>query len=388
MSHRQDILLVGAGIAGCAAAIALAERGHHVRLIERESVWAFASSGIFLYSNALQSLEHLGVLPAVLSAGFVIPQGRNVYLDHTGRELAVTHYPTARDGAIPAIAGIKRAELHRVLADRLGDLGVVTQLGTTISTLNEVGEKVRVTLSDGTMNEFDLVVGCEGVRSPLRQRVAPGNQPRYSGFGIWRSVHRRPPDLVDKIMMMGVGTRLGIMPISDDRLYLFGTVHDPAKRRHEPATWPERMAAAFAEYADPARQFLDELGPESEVLYTAVEEVDLPPPWHRGRVLVIGDAAHASTPFMGQGGAMALEDAVVLARLLDQSDEVDAVCQAFTALRHPVCTFARDESRKVGEAGAEEDAETCRIRNERFGQTAQASVDRFYAELHRLGGAR
>ncbi|WP_435201871.1 FAD-dependent monooxygenase [Janibacter sp. GS2] len=380
----RSILVSGAGIGGCAAAIALAERGHELRLIEKQDEWAFASSGIFLYSNALVSLEALGVLDEILAAGFVIPQGRNRYLDHRGDPIVTTYYPTAAGGRIPAIVGIKRAELHRVLAARLRAVGVSVELGTTVTELDDGADGVRVGTSDGGSATHDLVVSGEGLRSPLRQHVAPEVEVRYSGFGIWRSIHERPRGLTDKIMQMGTGTRLGIMPISDDRLYTFGTVSDPGKTRHAPDEWPWLMREALAEHHGPARSLLDEIGPGSDVLYTAVEEVVLPLPWHRGHVLLIGDAAHAGTPFMGQGGAMALEDALVLAETLDHVEDLEAALTLFGHRRQPVCRFAQDVSRAVGESGAMAGDESAR--REEMRTTAQEAVDSFYAELDRLRG--
>src|SRR5580693_387676 len=116
MRKVDKILVVGAGIAGCCAAIALAARGFRVRLIEKQDEWRFQSSGIFVYSNGLSSLHDIGVLDHVLAAGFVIEDGRNVYFDHLGNHLTDVFYPTADNGRVPAILGIKRAELHRVLA--------------------------------------------------------------------------------------------------------------------------------------------------------------------------------------------------------------------------------------------------------------------------------
>lgn len=382
MTDRRRVLISGAGIAGCAAAIALAQRGHEVRLIEKQEEWAFASSGIFLYSNALVSLEELGVLQEILAAGYAIPQGRNVYLDHRGQPIVTTYYPSVDDGRIPAIVGIKRSELHRVLAERMASMQVSVELGRTITSLDDREDEVRVTTSEGLEAGYDLVVSCEGLRSSLREHVAPGSQVRYSGFGIWRSVHERPANLRDKIMQMGRGTRFGIMPISEDLLYTFGTVADPDKTWHERSKWPQLMRTALAEHAGPAGALLAEVDETTDVLYTAVEEVILPLPWHRGRVLLIGDAAHAGTPFMGQGGAMALDDALVLARCLDEG-ELEESLTRFEEERYPVCTFAQDVSREVGEAGA-----VVRDDFSQFAASAQDAVDSFYAELARLRGAR
>jgi 2-polyprenyl-6-methoxyphenol hydroxylase-like FAD-dependent oxidoreductase len=376
------VLIIGGGIAGCSAAIALAEAGCAVEVIERESEWRFQSSGIFVYCNGLVSLQNLGVLPDILHAGFTIPGGRNPYFEANGTPIVTTVYPEGAAG-VPAILGIKRAELHRVLAARMAALGVPVRLGTTATALDPDG---RAVLSDGTSGRFDLVIGADGLRSQVRRMIGIDVAPRYTGFGVWRAVHDRPAEITEKIMMMGRGKRFGIMPISADKLYTFGTVAEPKEAFYPPADWPRLMRERFAEFGGPAAPLIAELGPESEVLYTAVEEVALPLPWHRGRVLLIGDAAHASTPFMGQGGAMAMADAVVLGRLVAEHG-IDGALAAFGPLRAPACRFVQDASRRVGEAGAAEDATVLATRTETMRANAQKAVDDFYTTLARLSAA-
>src|SRR5580698_4716357 len=383
MRKVEKVLVVGAGIAGCCAAIALAARGFRVRLIEKQDEWRFQSSGIFVYSNGLAHLRDIGVLDDVLSAGYVIENGRNIYFDHRGEHLVDTFYPTADDGRVPAILGIKRAELHRVLANRLQHFGLSAELGTTVGSLDQIGDSVAIVLSNGAVENFDLVLGTDGLRSQIRKLAGFDIKPRYSGFGVWRSVHDRPAELRDKIMMMGPGKRFGIMPISADKLYTFGTIVEPEGKWYDPQAWPETMATKFREFEGPAQRFLEELGPKSEVLYTAVEEIVMPLPWHAGRVVLIGDAANASTPFMGQGGAMGVQDAVILARLLDSDNGVETILQAYGEARQPVCRFAQDVSRQVGENGAAS-ANQSAADNDRFRKTAQQSVDIFYNRLSEL----
>ncbi|MFM0739168.1 FAD-dependent monooxygenase, partial [Paraburkholderia xenovorans] len=305
---------MGAGIAGCSVAIALKDKGIDVTLVEKQDQWRFQSSGIFVYGNGLGALGAVGVLPEIIGAGFAIEGGNNLYFDHEGSLITETRYPSPRDG-VPAILGIKRAEMHRVLANRLRGLDVEIRLSTTLQIVDEDAKAgvVHVVFADGTADTFDLVIGADGIRSQVRTLLFGEIEPQYSGFGVWRSVHERPRELTKKIMQMGIGKRLGILPISDDRLYMFGTVREPGKPWYEKESWASVMRSKFAEFSGPARRFLDELCEKTEMLYTAVEEVALPQPWHRGRTVLIGDAAHASTPFMGQGGAMAVMDAVLLA---------------------------------------------------------------------------
>jgi len=386
MPQIKNALIIGAGIAGCSAAITLASRGVAVTLVDKQDEWRFQSSGIFVYSNGLAALREVGVLDKILASGFGIGDGKNIYLDHLGEPIVDVFYPSI-GGNVPPILGIKRAEIHRILAARLEALGVGIKLGTTLAELHTGSEEqaARATLSDGSSGEYDLVIGADGIRSQLRGLLYPAVQPRNTGFGVWRSVHQRPADMDAKVMMMGVGKRLGIMPISDDKLYIFGTVPEPQEHWYAREEWPATMREKFAEFGGPVRRFLDEVSPETEVLYTVVEEVAAPLPWNQGRALLIGDAAHASTPFMGQGGAMAIEDAVVLGRMLDETaSSVPELLRRFGERRHPMCKFVQDASRQVGEAGAVEDPESCKARNAAMRDTAQTHVDNFYARLQAL----
>ena len=142
MRRPERILVVGAGIAGCSAAIALASRGFGVTLVEKQAEWRFQSSGIFIYGNGLEALRAVGVLPRILEAGFAIEDGRNVYLDHLGAPIVDVFYPRSQGGAAP-IVGIKRSEMHRVLADQLAALGVEIRLATTVERIAAEGERAR-----------------------------------------------------------------------------------------------------------------------------------------------------------------------------------------------------------------------------------------------------
>lgn len=380
----RKVLIVGAGIAGCSAALALARDGWQVTVIEKRSEWRFQSSGIFVYSNGLAHFREIGAMEGLVRAGFPIKDGRNVYLDQDGRQIVDVVYPAVGLPPAPPILGIKRAEMHRVLSGLLSELGIPVRLGTTLEAVKQDDERAHARLSDGTDASFDLIIGADGIRSGVRTLLWPDVQPTYSGFGVWRSVHPRPPELVDKIMMMGVGKRLGIMPISPERLYIFGTVPEPAGSWFDKADWPALMRERFAEFGAPARRFLDEVSSDTEVLYTAVEEVVMPLPWHQGRIVLIGDAAHASTPFMGQGGALAVQDAVVLARLLSHAAPVTEALAAFGARRAPVCRFVQEASHRVGRAGAQSDPVRHAQAMQAFPASAQAHVDDFYRQIERL----
>jgi 2-polyprenyl-6-methoxyphenol hydroxylase-like FAD-dependent oxidoreductase len=388
MEKIGHALIIGAGIAGCSAAITLAKQGTKVTLIEKQAVWRFPNSGIFIYSNGLAAFHKLGVLQEILKAGFAIDDGKSTYLDPQGVPIVDVFYPSVGEN-MPPILGIKRTEIHRVLAEKIHSLGVDVRLATTTVNIDtECGaHNVEVTFSDGVIGRFDLVIGADGIRSHTRQLIFGSVKPSYTGFGIWRSVHERPLSLSKKIMMMGVGKRLGIVPISKDKVYLFGVIAEPLGRRHTQEKLPSQMRGRFSEFGGLAMQFLQQLSIGSEVIYTAVEEISVSLPWHKGRVILIGDAAHACAPFMGQGGTMAIEDAVILAEMLSEKDGVEDILHAFEERRFPICKFVQDISRKVGEAGALEDHDTCASRNFALQRLAQQHINNFYRELQALSSA-
>lgn len=378
----RSVAIIGGGIAGTALAIALARRGVRVCLIEREPQWVPVSSGIFIYTNGLHALHRLGVLPAICEAGWVSPDGGNLYLSADAREIVRTTYPQA-NGSIPAIVGMRRLALHQVLSQAIARLDVDVRLGVTVAAIDDTdaARPVTLALSDGKSVTCDVLVGADGIRSQIRRHLFEEIEPTYTGFGVWRSVHAKPLEIDTKIMMMGLGTRLGIMPISRDQLYIFGTTREPGKPYYAQETWRDLMRAKFAEFKGPGARFLDEVAGGAEVFYTAIEEIQLPLPWSRGRTIVIGDAAHSSAPFMGQGGAMALEDAVVLADMLVETTDIAGTLEQFGRRRFERCKFVQDVSRRVGEAGATEDAETLKTRDQRMRSTAQQDVDGFYARM-------
>jgi 2-polyprenyl-6-methoxyphenol hydroxylase-like FAD-dependent oxidoreductase len=379
---KNGVVIVGGGIAGSALAIALAGRGIKATLVEREAHWAPASSGIFIYSNGLQALDRLGVLDDICESGWVSPDGGNLYLTADGETITRTVYPKFGD-RIPAIVGIRRLELHRVLAAGLERLGVTIRLGVTVASIGDEdpAKPVTLTLSDGSALICDLLVGADGIRSQVRTHLFGPIEPFYTGLGVWRSTHAKPAAIDTKIMMMGVGTRLGIMPISRDELYMFGTTSEPDKPFYPRETWPQQMRHKFNAFKGPAEPLLDEIAHADQVFYTAIEEMHLPLPWSKGRVVLVGDAAHSSSPFMGQGGAMALEDGLVLAEMLAGADDVPCACAAFSERRFERCKFVQEESRRVGQAGAVENLEATTIRNERMRAGAQRDVDAFYARI-------
>ena len=354
---------------------------HQDELIEREARWTPLSSGLFIYSNGLAALDRLGVLDDICASGWVSPDGGNLYLTADGSEITRTVYP--RIGArIPAIVGMRRVELHRALASTLERLGVDVRLGVTATAIDDAdtARPVTITLSDGSSLACDVLVGADGIRSQVRTHLFGALEPTYTGFGVWRSTHKKP-DAIDTKIMTRASAR-GRHHADQPRRTLYVRHHPRARQavlsaRHVGC----RDARQVRHPPRPGRAAARRDHPREQVFYTSVEEVHLPLPWSRGRVVLVGDAAHSSSPFMGQGGAMALEDAVLLAEMLAGASDMPATLTAFSARRFDRCKFVQDASRRVGEAGAIEDTDATIRRNERMRSSAQADVDTLYARI-------
>lgn len=322
MRTMDTVLVVGGGAAGCAAAILLAERGVAVELVEIKPVATALGSGITLQGNALRVLAQLGVWDEVEAAGY----GYNELGLRTPDGTVLAEIPDARTGDpdLPATLGMPRPELARILLDRAAALGVRIRFGTSVRTLDQDADGVEVTFSDGGSGRYDLVVGADGVRSATRALIGVELAAKPVGMGIWRAFTPRPESVVRTDLTYGGPCYIaGYCPTGENSLYAY-LVEDAQDRGA--LTADERlevMRGLAGNYGGPWHDIHPLLTDPSTINYTHFESQMLDGPWHRGRVVLIGDAVHACPPTLAQGAAMALEDAAVLAELLLAADRFD-----------------------------------------------------------------
>lgn len=336
MSAVDSVLVVGGGLAGAATAISLAARGVAVDLIEIKPDAAALGSGITLQGNALRELRSLGVWDQVRAAGYPFDVTGIRAPDPFGT--VVAEVPDARTGGpdLPAAMGMPRAELARILLDRATEVGVEVRFGTTFTDLTQDDAAVDVTLSDGSTGRYDVVVGADGVRSWTRRALGVHLETRSIGMGIWRAFGPRPASVTRTDLYYGGPSFIaGYCPTSEDSLYAY--IVEPAQDRS--GLTPEEQLATMRQlseaYHGPWDEIRETLTDPARVNYTWFETHVLDQPWNRGRVVLIGDAAHTCPPTIAQGGAMALEDAVVLAELLTDRSALDQdLWDAFTARRY------------------------------------------------------
>jgi 2-polyprenyl-6-methoxyphenol hydroxylase-like FAD-dependent oxidoreductase len=320
----NSVLVVGAGLAGTATAIALAGAGVAVDLVEIRPDVAALGSGITLQGNALRELRSLGVWEQVRAAGYAFDVTGIRAPDPHGT--VVAEVPDAKTGGpdLPAAMGMPRPELARILADRAAEAGVKLRFGTTTTALAQDDDGVDVSLSDGSTGRYDVVVGADGVRSWTRRMLGIELETRSVGMGIWRAFGPRPASVVRTDLYYGGPSFIaGYCPTGEDSLYAY--IVEPAQDRSglPPDEQLATMKALAEAYHGPWDEIRETLTDPSRVNYTWFETHVLDAPWNRGRVVLIGDAAHTCPPTIAQGGAMALEDAAVLGELLTTRPALD-----------------------------------------------------------------
>jgi len=227
---------------------------------------------------------------------------------------------------------------------------VQVTLGAEIGRLEQDDCGVRVTFPDGRQDRYELVVAAEGIFSRTRQALFPdAPQPRFTGQGCWRIVADRPPHVDRAEMFLGGPVKLGFNPVSRDKMYAFILEHLPDNPWFEPEEQLDHVAGLLAPFGGYVAQVRENLGADSLVNYRPLEWVLLQAPWHKGRVVLIGDAAHATTPHMASGAGMAVEDGLVLAEELAAAADIEGGLQAFTARRFERARMVVENSVRIGE---------------------------------------
>lgn len=351
MPSVDNVLVVGAGLAGAATAILLAQEGVAVDLIEVKPDIAAIGSGITLQGNALRELRRLGVWERARAAGFCFDNLGLRAPDAGGTLLFEVQDVRSGGPDLPATMGMPRPALARILLDRAAVAGVKTRFGTTVTRLDQDATGVDVTLSDGSIRRYDLVVGADGIRSAIRRMVGIEIEPQATGMGIWRAFGPRPASVTHTDLFYGGPCYIaGYTPTGEDSLYAYIVEDAQDHTGLSPEQRLAEMRRLAAGYHGPWDEIRSTLSDPSQVNYTRFETHVLSPPWNRGRVVLIGDAAHSCPPTLAQGGAQALEDAAVLAELLLTNDVLgDNLWDAFTARRYDRAKTVVEASNQIGQ---------------------------------------
>jgi FAD-dependent urate hydroxylase len=341
------ILVIGAGIAGLGAARALRERGFAPDLVEQNLTWADPGAALYLPGNAARALRVLGLESAIIERGSLIPYQR--LCDHRGRLLATIDLAALWAGVGPCLA-VHRSDLHQVLA--LHGEPVPIRMGRKVQRLNQHEDAITVEFGDGTADDYDLIIGADGIHSTTRQLAAGNSAVRPVGQLAWRFVTECPPEVTTWTAMLGRDVSFLAVPIGRGRVYCYCDATTDGIPQLHGSDITSQLAELLSGFAPPVPAILQALGPTGAVHVAPIEEVCLDR-WSYGLALLIGDAAHATSPNMAEGAAMALEDGLVLAECLSSEPDLAQAMAQFQIRRRPrtqwvlTQTHRRDRTRNL-----------------------------------------
>ncbi|MEU3526378.1 FAD-dependent oxidoreductase [Streptomyces sp. NPDC038707] len=330
MTQPRTVLVIGGGAAGNAVTILLRRAGIAVDLVEAKDDWnATAGSGITLQGNALRVLRELGVWEQVEESGYGFGSVGFTTVDGT-----VLHvHEDLRTGGddLPATVGMQRPQLQRILISAVRAAGATVRLGTTADILGQDADGVRVRLSDGTERRYDLVIAADGLGSATRAAIGITDRPEPTGMAIWRVAAPRPAGVTRTDLAYGGPAHIaGYCPTSDTTLYAYAVEAKRDRASIPPGSYADEMRRLTRHYGGFWPEITEHITDPAQVNYTWFDRLLVEGSWHRGRVVLVGDAAHCCPPTLAQGAAMSLEDAWVLARLLTGTDTWDdALFQAY-----------------------------------------------------------
>lgn len=349
ISAVSNALIVGGGIGGMAAAIDLAARGVAVTLIDLDPEWRVYGAGITITGPTLRAYQRLGMVEDIAREGAIV-EGSSMFL-FNGMHLRDLDEPPIEEG-LPATGGIMRPVLHHLMQQRITAAGIPVRLGVTVNSLANRDGGVDVTFSDGTSGRYDLVIGADSVRSRVRDLAFPHmGEAEQTGQGCWRVSMKKPPTLERGEMFFGHRYMVGITRCGEDRIYLWLlTPHDDTGERLEGEALVAQMKAHLADFGGNAGWVRDTMTADDWVNYRPLAAKIQPRPWSDGRIVLLGDAVHATTPHLASGAGIAVESALVLAEELARAQSAEAALMAYEERRYERCRDVVETSVSIGAA--------------------------------------
>jgi 2-polyprenyl-6-methoxyphenol hydroxylase-like FAD-dependent oxidoreductase len=357
----RKVLIIGGGIGGLTTAIALRQRGFNVQVYENAPVLQPLGAGIVLAANAMQVFRTLGMEDEILAQGKLLRHYS--ILSQAGDVLAQTDSMRVSQQYGNDNFAIHRADLHRVLLACLGN-GVV-HLGKRCTGFTQTVRGIQVRFDDGTEVTGEYLVAADGIHSTIRQQLLPKSAPRYAGYTCWRTVIDGWPAGFDgerATETWGHRGRIGMVPLTGNRIYLFVCKKAPARSEQMRQYTAAQLMASLHGYHALVPQVLAAAA-HHPLLWNDI--LDLAPlrQFAFGRVVLTGDAAHATTPNMGQGACQAIEDALVLANCFEKFPDGETAFKVFEQKRLARTGEIIRTSRQIGQVAQLENKFLATLRN-------------------------
>lgn len=347
MTTVKRVLVVGAGIGGLTLATALRKRGIESEIVEITPDRTVQGIGIALQAPTMRALNEIGVIDRCVEIGF--PSNEMSICDVAGNVMNTMPLPRVLGPSYPATLGIFRPGFQQILADAAEDAGVPLRLGTTVSVLQQSDDGVDVELSDGSRDRYDLVVGADGIFSTIRKLVFDSNvEPVPSGQLVWRATIDRPPEVDRFMMFFGPRNKSGFNPVSHEEMYVLLVQNPPYDARIPDAQMPGELREQLSDFGGLMADAREQIKDPKKIHRRPVEVAFSPAPWYRGRVVLMGDAAHATTPHLASGAGMAIEDAIVLSEELAARPKLNDALEGYMTRRYERSRMVYDNSIQLG----------------------------------------
>ncbi|WP_299441634.1 FAD-dependent monooxygenase [uncultured Aquimarina sp.] len=306
----KKILIVGGGIAGLTLLRLLQNKGHHIQLIEKQPAWQISGTGLYMPSNGVVALDKIGLGDIVRQKGFIV-SSRHI-MNAKGTMILDLDLEKIWNRKKPCL-GINRKTLHNILLEGIDSKNI--SLGVTIDQLKTNPEQVAVTFSDGTADNFDIVIGADGLHSKTRKLTLGDIPLRKVTAQVCRFIIKKPDQINSWSLFMNSTGQFLIIPMNAEEAYCYVNRKTKGFKTFD----KEEYMKPFKKFASPLPEILRNWDPETSH-WDDLEELAPLSIMGKDRIVLIGDAAHGMPPFMAQGGALALEDAIILSKLLENED--------------------------------------------------------------------
>jgi 2-polyprenyl-6-methoxyphenol hydroxylase-like FAD-dependent oxidoreductase len=380
MKNLSRFTIVGGGIAGLTTAIALRKAGIRATLFEAAPAIKPLGAGLALAANAVKAFQKLGIADAILPGGRVLDAF--VIVDGQGREITRTDSRAVGQKYGIDNFTIHRATLHQALLDQL--IGNPILLGKRAISIDQSGDGIIMRFDDGTVHQTDHLIVADGIHSAIRQQLLPDSKPRYAGYTCWRAViDGEGLDLNEATETWGARGRFGIVPLANRKIYWFACVNAPANDARMRGYKVNDVAKVFKNYHAPIPEIISRTNDEN-LLWGDI--IDLKPisQYAFGNVVLLGDAAHATTPNMGQGACQAIEDAVILGDELAIGNEASDVFRRFEQRRLKRTRYIVETSRRIGQIAQTQNPLLATLRNGLFRMLPASLNERQLETLYKV----